>query len=190
MPRLLATVTALLAVFTGALAPTATGTAWSSSPGAVGVASTGTPPESIPPTEHTRARVVHVVEGDTVDVRYGGHKVRVRILGIDSPEVHGGAECGGPEASAYTSNLLPRGTRVTLISDPTQSLTERDGRSLRYLKKGAVDVGRRIIRRGWALTHLEDDAEPFKRLKTYKAAQRHAFNDQIGLWGTCIFPPR
>lgn len=30
--------------------------------------------------------VVHVVDGDTIDVMDGGKKVRVRLIGIDTPE--------------------------------------------------------------------------------------------------------
>jgi hypothetical protein len=68
-----------------------------------------------------RARVVKVVDGDTIDVKLrGGPKVRVRLLGIDTPEVYGGLSAGaqrpprrprgcsrvGPPC--YSSPTLPR----------------------------------------------------------------------------------
>src|SRR4051794_35875787 len=59
------------------------------------------------------ARVVSVADGDTVNVRLtrGGAYRRVRLLGIDTPEVYGPVvECGGPEALAAMKRMLPPGT--------------------------------------------------------------------------------
>src|SRR5439155_14489262 len=46
------------------------------------------------------AHVERVVDGDTV--RFVGIGP-VRLIGIDTPEVHGQVECYGPEASAFTA---------------------------------------------------------------------------------------
>ena len=47
------------------------------------------------------ARVASVADGDTVNVYLStGAYRRVRLVGIDTPEVYGGVQCGGPEASA------------------------------------------------------------------------------------------
>src|SRR6185436_5165424 len=64
--------------------------------------------------------VEHVVDGDTVDVVLGDRRERVRLIGIDTPEVYvqdGPPECFGPEASAYTKQLLPEGTQIRLERD-------------------------------------------------------------------------
>jgi endonuclease YncB( thermonuclease family) len=45
-----------------------------------------------------RARVVSVTDGDTIKVRFKGRRRDVRLIGIDTPEVYGGAECGGRAA--------------------------------------------------------------------------------------------
>lgn len=72
------------------------------------------------------AVVIKVIDGDTIDVRLrAGGKARVRMGGIDTPEVFGGKECGGPQASRALKKMLPRGTNVLLISDPSQDLTDR-----------------------------------------------------------------
>ena len=94
------------------------------------------------------ARVVRVIDGDTVDVRYNGHTHRVRLVGIDTPEVYGGVECGGKKASASLRHLLPRGARVTLFSDPSQDLKDRYGRLLRYVQRGKSDINRRMVTKG------------------------------------------
>ncbi|HEV2724401.1 MAG TPA: hypothetical protein VGV10_07185, partial [Thermoleophilaceae bacterium] len=50
------------------------------------------------------ATVVRVVDGDTVEL--GGGLGKSRLIGIDTPEVYGGVECYGREASAYAKRQL------------------------------------------------------------------------------------
>ena len=76
------------------------------------------------------ATVAKVIDGDTIEVE-GGR--RVRFIGIDTPEVSGGVECYGREASARTAELLPVGTRVRLEYDVER--TDRYGRTLAYVHR-------------------------------------------------------
>jgi micrococcal nuclease len=55
------------------------------------------------------ATVERVVDGDTVVLSEGIGKSR--LIGVDTPEVHGGVECFGREASAFTKRVLD-GARV------------------------------------------------------------------------------
>jgi micrococcal nuclease len=58
--------------------------------------------------------VVSVVDGDTFDISPAVRGMdRVRMIGVDTPEVYGGTEPCGPEASEYTTRHL-EGRRVTL----------------------------------------------------------------------------
>ena len=134
-----------------------------------------------------RARVVYVVDGDTIDVRLkGGPKKRVRLIGIDTPEVYGGVECGGPQASTSMKRMLPKGTRVKLTSDPSQDLKDRYGRILRYVTKMSTgkDVNRRQLYKGWARVYVYNH-NPFNRVDGYRNAQRSAKAHQRGIWGIC-----
>lgn len=140
---------------------------------------------SQPVVRRQHARIVHVTDGDTVVVRIGGGpKVRVRLLGIDTPEVYGQVECGGPQASALAKRLLPRGTRVTLVSDPSQANKDRYGRLLRYVMKGTKDIGRAQLVSGWARVYVYAH-HPFRRVRTYRAAATAARNHDRGIWGHC-----
>ena len=137
------------------------------------------------PVKKDKARVLRVIDGDTVKVNLKpGPKATIRVLGIDTPEVYGGEECHGPEASNAMKRTLPRGTIVRLRSDPSQDLKDRYGRRLRYIAEGQVDVGRRMVRRGHARVYVYND-NPFKRVKTYRKAQRAANDQDLGLWGHC-----
>ena len=58
--------------------------------------------------------VVSVVDGDTFDISPAVRGMdRVRMIGMDTPEVYGGTEPCGPEASEFTTRHL-EGRRVTL----------------------------------------------------------------------------
>jgi micrococcal nuclease len=70
-------------------------------------------------------RVDHVADGDTLTLRNGQ---RVRLVQIDTPEVYFRPECYGRQASAETKRLLPRGTVVRLLPEPTTERVDSYGR--------------------------------------------------------------
>ena len=82
-----------------------------------------------------------VIDGDTVDVRIGGHTERARLIGIDTPETKHPdkpVECYGPEASAHLASLLPAGTVVHLERDAEPR--DIHGRLLVYLRRPGDDT--------------------------------------------------
>src|SRR6478736_9024754 len=96
--------------------------------------------------------VERVVDGDTVIVRAGGGALRVRLLGIDTPETvdpDRPVGCFGPEASAYTKHLLT-GRSVTLVYD--RELHDRYGRLLAYIYLGGKFVNAALVELGYART--------------------------------------
>jgi micrococcal nuclease len=72
-----------------------------------------------------KAKVTRVVDGDTLVARIGRRSERVRLVGINSPEV-------GRYASQATAmaRKLALNRRVTLQGDRTQSRRDRFGRLL------------------------------------------------------------
>src|SRR4051812_17071490 len=55
------------------------------------------------------ATITKVTDGDTVWLNTLG---KLRLIGIDTPEVYGHTDCYGPQASAFADRLLHPGTRV------------------------------------------------------------------------------
>jgi endonuclease YncB( thermonuclease family) len=138
-----------------------------------------------PPRDLTdNARVTDIADGDTIEVRVHGRSRDVRVVGIDSAEVYGGTECGGPEASAAIKRLLQPGDKVRLVRDLSQDAVDRYGRMLRYVEHGGLDIGRKQILRGHARVYVYDN-NPFKRVKSYRKAQRKAKRADRGNWGNC-----
>lgn len=142
----------------------------------------GTDPPDPPRVIRFKARVISIVDGDTIDVRRkSGNEVRIRLLGIDTPEVFGGEECGGKAASRMMSFLATG--KVKVKTDPTQPKRDRYGRLLAYVSDSGVDVGRRIVSRGRAEVYVVGDR--FSRYSSYKRAQRSARSAGRGTWGSC-----
>lgn len=87
------------------------------------------PGQSIPVPAGARSEVVEYVhDGDTLFLEDG---TKVRLLGVDTPEIGEHAECYGDEARALLRELLPEGTRVRVVAD-VQPL-DQYGRALLFL---------------------------------------------------------
>ncbi|MCO5315291.1 MAG: thermonuclease family protein [Solirubrobacterales bacterium] len=153
---------------------------------AAGGGSGGVGPPSRTPARF-RGPVVSVADGDTISVRTPAGTVEtIRMIGIDTPEVHGGIECGGPVASAAMKRLA-RG-RVTVSADPTQDRRDHYGRLLAYIDQGGRDLGLTLVRRGLASAYPYDG--PFRRYRAYRQAERKARSNARGSWKHCdISPP-
>ncbi len=128
--------------------------------------------------------VKKIVDGDTIDVRVGGKVVRVRLLQIDTPEVHSGVECWGRQASAAIARLLPVGTAVTLYADPALDRTDTYGRALRYVFRGSTNVNVLMVARGDAAPYFYrgERGRYAAGLERVALAARKA---RRGLWGAC-----
>ncbi|HTH07861.1 MAG TPA: thermonuclease family protein [Ilumatobacteraceae bacterium] len=132
------------------------------------------------------ARVVRVVDGDTLVVNVGGREERLRLIGIDTPESvkpDTPVECFGHEATAFTESLLPDGTDIRLERD----VEARDpfDRLLAYAYRvdDGLFVNLEIIRQGYAqpLTIPPNVAHADE----FVAAARVAEADDVGLWAAC-----
>src|SRR5438874_10682075 len=94
--------------------------------------------------------VTKVTDGDTIHILYQGHDERVRLIGINTPEVdwYGGrAECYGAEAGLYTRARL-EGASVRLAFDAGRY--DRYGRLLAYVYLGPELFNLTLVRKGYA----------------------------------------
>lgn len=74
--------------------------------------------------------VNRITDGDTLHVQLNGQDVKVRIIGIDCPEITGTPEAYAIEAKTYVENLLLEKT-VWLQNDTSDE--DKYGRKLRYV---------------------------------------------------------
>jgi micrococcal nuclease len=127
------------------------------------------------------ARVVRHTDGDTLWLSGVG---KVRLIGVDTPEVYGGVECFGREASAFVERVVPLGSRVSYRLGVEDH--DRYGRTLAYVYLGDGRLlNMLLVRRGYAqpLT-VPPDVELAER---FAAAARRARRAGRGLWaaGAC-----
>ena len=137
----------------------------------------------------TKARVVAVVDGDTIRVRARGTLRSVRLLGIDAPSPD---ECGGRQA---TSNLLALTFTKPFDSDGDHYFDRGGGTGRRVTLRPGDRKGKRAyvetasgvvlqedqLFRGWARARdgRFSRAERFRKLEAEARAVSH------GVWSKC-----
>lgn len=106
-----------------------------------------------------RATLVRVVDGDTVDLEMDlgfriTHALRVRLLGIDAPELRGATrEAGAAARDALHAMVAPASEGGALLVR-THKGDRRDGfgRYLATLFDGEVNINARMVEAGQAVT--------------------------------------
>lgn len=147
-------------------------------------------PTQAPAAAPEAVTVAYVIDGDTLQVTDpAGAEQRVRILGIDAPEIahHDQAgECGGQEAAERLRALLPEGTTVQLHTDSRADDEDRYGRLLRYVYlTDGTDVGATLITEGYAYAYTPTSEPDPDRAKSYQDATTTARATGVGSWSTC-----
>lgn len=150
----------------------------------------GAPPMVRADPVATTALVLKVVDGDTVDIDDDVRgRLRVRLLGIDTPETKKPGYtvgCWGPEASEFAKETL-LGQRVSFTIDPTQGMYDRYGRTLAYLDKAdGWDYSIEAARVGAAHSYVYHN-HPAERADQIAAAEQEAKAAGRGLWGPPCF---
>ena len=133
-----------------------------------------------------RGTVQRIVDGDTIEVRLvSGRRERIRLIGIDTPELRPPG-CFGAEARAAAHRLAYR-KRVRIVGDQTQATRDRYGRLLAYVVlPSGTDLGRQLIAGGFGRVYVY--SRPFVRLAGYRAVENQARSLSRGLWRGCSVP--
>lgn len=107
-----------------------------------------------------RASVIRVVDGDTVDIKVDlGFDIltnmRVRVLGIDTPEINAADPAlreRAHAAKARVEGLLPPGTAVEITTEKDRR--EKYGRYLASIKlPDAADLAALLLQEGFAVAY-------------------------------------
>ena len=132
-------------------------------------------------TGDTNAKVVKVVDGDTLDVELNGKTERVRLLLVDTPEtVHPSkpVEPFGPEASKFAKETLSN-QRVKVEFD----VSERDkyGRLLAYIWIDGKMFNELLLEKGLARVAYVYPPN-VKYVDQFRAIQSKAQKAELGIW--------
>ena len=126
--------------------------------------------------------VERTIDGDTLVIKVDGDVEHVRLLNIDTPETkdpNKPVECLGPEASAFTHDLVPDGTKVNLVYD--EQKRDRYGRLLAtvYLEDGR-SLSEELARAGLGVPIAVGANR--SHLNEVKAAQGDAIERGVGFY--------
>lgn len=132
----------------------------------------------------TRIKVISVHDGDTLtavgaddtSVRY-----KVRLMGVDTPEVDFMKETQGEVALAardFLRSLIPNDGIITLSDD---SQVDKHGRILGRLIVGNKDLNLEMLKNGWGMIYF---IYPFeKRIASdYSRASKEAYDNRRGVF--------
>lgn len=131
--------------------------------------------------------VTYVSDGDTIVGRAQGVQVRVRLLGVDAPELaHDGvpAACGAGAARAALRQLVG-GRTVTLVRDAHADRRDRFGRELGYVELGGADAAATLLRAGLVEAWYPASEPTPERDRAYRRLERDARAARRGSWATC-----
>lgn len=135
---------------------------------------------SLPPGDDVTVQAV--VDGDSFEWGSGD---KVRLIGVDAPDMETGA-CFSPEATEALTGLLPPGTTVRLVYGAERF--DQYGRTLAYVYRlpDGLFVNRALASDGfaYAVTNPSDATH----VAELSAAETEARDAGRGLWASC--PPR
>ena len=141
-----------------------------------------------------QAKVVRVIDGDTIDVQINGNVYRIRLLGVDCPETT--AEKNRPyeydsitdlnylaewglKAKEFAEKILDHGT-VYIEFDRLAGLKGYYGRYLAYVYlENGTDFNALLVKNGLARVYVEGT---FEKESEYLKLENYAKTNKIGLW--------
>ncbi len=115
-------------------------------------------------------RVSEVYDGDTVAASCEEGKLKVRIFGIDAPEL--GQKPWGKHSRDLLRNLIPQSPVRLEVTD-----RDRYGRVVARLYQNNQDLGLKLVRQGGAVVYTR-----YNKSRYYRIAQGEAKREKLGVW--------
>lgn len=132
------------------------------------------------PTQRQKAKVSLVLDGDTIEI---SDKIRVRLIGIDTPELKtktNPPQCFAETAAKITRSLLEN---QTIEMEKDVSETDRYGRLLRYIYLDNILINEFLLSAGFA--RIETIPPDVKYYQLFLEAEKEARSFGRGLWKSC-----
>ncbi|MDH3382974.1 MAG: thermonuclease family protein [Deltaproteobacteria bacterium] len=123
--------------------------------------------------------VTRVIDGDTLTLTTReGTKLRVRLYGIDAPEIRheemAGQPCGKEAKEALTALALGRRVTVEIVE------IDAHRRMVGIVRRSGADMNLEMVRGGYAWAYRRYLSAPYA--SRYLDAEREARGKRLGLW--------
>lgn len=130
-------------------------------------------------SEAQYVRVVEANDGDTITILWGGRREKVRLIGIDAPEVE--QKPWGQRAKKYLKDLLDASRWAVFIELDVEK-KDQYGRLLSYVwtsDRRMINV--QMLKEGYAM--LYTFPPNIRYVDEFKKAQDEARRKGLGIWG-------
>lgn len=129
-------------------------------------------------------KVTRLIDGDTIEIEGGK---RVRLIGMDTPEINktGETGCFGKEAADYATKLL-NGQLIKMEKDISE--VDRYNRLLRYIYLGETMINDKLVRDGYARVYTYPPDVKYK--DKFLESEKYARENDLGLWSKCASSPK
>ena len=115
-------------------------------------------------------RVIHVSDGDTITIMMDGEKQKIRLYGIDTPEIN---QSFGTEAKQFLSDQILNKEVEIVIKD-----TDRYKRLVAIVYFNNKSMNEVLLKEGWAWWYEAYAKKEYK----YKELQEEAQKKKRGMW--------
>lgn len=127
-------------------------------------------------------QVDQVYDGDTIRVG----RTKIRLLGIDSPEIRWEEknkveECFAQEAKKYLIHLILN-QKIQLVFDKQADKVDAYNRALAYVRYHGVNINEHLVEKGYAFVFRR---YPFSKKERFLKLEKLAKKKKIGVWGKC-----
>lgn len=120
------------------------------------------------------------VDGDTAWFIIDGERVKVRFLGIDSPESTKIVEEYGMDASSYTCDLLESANDIYIEYDVNSDRYDKYDRMLGWVFVDGKNISELLVSKGLAeVKYIYGD---YKYVDDLCSSQYRAYMDKVGIW--------
>ena len=123
------------------------------------------------------------IDGDTIWLNINNKREKVRLLGIDAPEIEKDnvkAQYYGDEAREYLCMRLENAGNISVMYDINSKKYDKYGRVLAWVFIDGDNINIDLVSKGYArVRYIYDD---YKYVNDLCIAQDRAYNDNLGIW--------
>lgn len=135
--------------------------------------------------ERIKVKFNRKIDGDTAEFELNNEIIKVRFLGINTPETvdkNRGEEPYGKEASAYTEEKLKNATKIELEYDSNASEKDKYGRILAWVFVDDSLLQKELVSNGLAETYMLENN--YRYAGVLQLAEEKAKNNKLGIWSS------